>query len=606
MIGAVAVAAFSMASLSMAVTYTWTGLNDDWTDAGNWDANGVPATTGASNYVGGANNDIVIHGGGVQPATNIPDMAHGAAGESPKVTMGANAELTLKWGNTGSWHGMRGTGVMATVGSGATLKYDLNNYINNTSLAREPDGLPAQTFDVNGGELHFINGGRLDLGFNSARTTAFNLDDGDVVFNHRWGSPSSAPYMQVFGAGDLTGTSTNASLITLNNGSNFGIARLWNIKRGNGNAVIVFDILDEGSKVKVATGNGSVYQSAADVEADFGTVFKSSTLGDEYLLAVEDGDVVTVTVSLSGTPITTYVWTGVNDDWSDPANWSASGVPATTGISNYLGGGVCDFTITGGGVQPSVNIPDMAHGSLGFSPKVTLQANATLELTWAPGAGWNGMRGSGTMATVGSGATLTYNLGNYVGYASLARDPAGIPLQTFNVNGGQLVFNHGGRLDLAFNDTRTSAFNLDGGDVVFDHRYGSTTSAPFIEVWGYGQDSGSATVASTIALDNGSTFGIARLNRTKWGSGSAAMIFDILDENSTVNISTAGGDYTTLASVVADFGSVFKSSALGDANLQAVENSGVITVSVIPEPATLGLVAAFGGGILFMRRRFMI
>ena len=34
--------------------------------------------------------------------------------------------------------------------------------------------------------------------------------------------------------------------------------------------------------------------------------------------------------------------------------------------------------------------------------------------------------------------------------------------------------------------------------------------------------------------------------------------------------------------------------------------SGTGSIQVIPEPATLGLVAAFGGGILFIRRRFMI
>ena len=31
-----------------------------------------------------------------------------------------------------------------------------------------------------------------------------------------------------------------------------------------------------------------------------------------------------------------------------------------------------------------------------------------------------------------------------------------------------------------------------------------------------------------------------------------------------------------------------------------------VTVSAIPEPATLGMVAAFGGGILFIRRKLMI
>ena len=30
------------------------------------------------------------------------------------------------------------------------------------------------------------------------------------------------------------------------------------------------------------------------------------------------------------------------------------------------------------------------------------------------------------------------------------------------------------------------------------------------------------------------------------------------------------------------------------------------TLSAVPEPATLGLIMAFGGGVLFIRRRFMI
>ena len=40
----------------------------------------------------------------------------------------------------------------------------------------------------------------------------------------------------------------------------------------------------------------------------------------------------------------------------------------------------------------------------------------------------------------------------------------------------------------------------------------------------------------------------------------------------------------------------------------SVENSGAAgsTLTVIPEPATLGLVAAFGGGVLFIRRRLMM
>ena len=43
-----------------------------------------------------------------------------------------------------------------------------------------------------------------------------------------------------------------------------------------------------------------------------------------------------------------------------------------------------------------------------------------------------------------------------------------------------------------------------------------------------------------------------------------------------------------------------------DWNLTQDFDANTITFTVIPEPATLGLVAAFGGGILFFRRRLML
>jgi len=47
---------------------------------------------------------------------------------------------------------------------------------------------------------------------------------------------------------------------------------------------------------------------------------------------------------------------------------------------------------------------------------------------------------------------------------------------------------------------------------------------------------------------------------------------------------------------------VFDSNGVAGGQV-AIDN---ISVSVIPEPATLGLVAAFGGGIIFIRRRIMM
>jgi hypothetical protein len=56
-----------------------------------------------------------------------------------------------------------------------------------------------------------------------------------------------------------------------------------------------------------------------------------------------------------------------------------------------------------------------------------------------------------------------------------------------------------------------------------------------------------------------------------------------------------------LFSVSVDSGTQWASS--GNADFADVD---YITIDVIPEPATLGLVGAFGAGILFIRRRFMI
>ena len=56
-----------------------------------------------------------------------------------------------------------------------------------------------------------------------------------------------------------------------------------------------------------------------------------------------------------------------------------------------------------------------------------------------------------------------------------------------------------------------------------------------------------------------------------------------------------------------DFGRDFKGS-LDDVRLydSALTAGEIATLAAIPEPATLGMVALFGGGILFIRRKLMV
>lgn len=92
---------------------------------------------------------------------------------------------------------------------------------------------------------------------------------------------------------------------------------------------------------------------------------------------------------------------------------------------------------------------------------------------------------------------------------------------------------------------------------------------------------------------------------------------------SLVTTATAYAPVTTLAmtegTASIDLTSKFSTIAAGDGkiriafiqenfydSLQVQNASGIVETIAIPEPATLGMIALFGGGVLFIRRRFMI
>ena len=100
-------------------------------------------------------------------------------------------------------------------------------------------------------------------------------------------------------------------------------------------------------------------------------------------------------------------------------------------------------------------------------------------------------------------------------------------------------------------------------------------------------------------------------------AGYAVTLSDIIVANSTATGITDGD---TTATVTGSFtGSQFLDN-FGDGHIwygsqrfntnpstdPLVTNISEMSIDVIPEPATLGLVAAFGGGILIIRRRFMM
>lgn len=129
--------------------------------------------------------------------------------------------------------------------------------------------------------------------------------------------------------------------------------------------------------------------------------------------------------------------------------------------------------------------------------------------------------------------------------------------------------------------------------------------------------------SSTFVLDEGGTMttrdflsGIA-LNATAIGTSSIGGLmtvtnptFDLFNTVSTMDITgigsvVIGGDLKTKIDGYITSGQLTGNGVAGFGAVQASVNlDGDTVIVAIPEPATLGLVAAFGGAMLFLRRRF--
>ncbi|RLA36597.1 MAG: hypothetical protein DRQ64_09990, partial [Gammaproteobacteria bacterium] len=129
-----------------------------------------------------------------------------------------------------------------------------------------------------------------------------------------------------------------------------------------------------------------------------------------------------------------------------------------------------------------------------------------------------------------------------------------------------------------------------------------------------GSEIATATIAGDVSVDNYMQLG-NNFFMTMEGTGSFTTDGIKVDtwnsvismkDGAAITFGTADGDLTTVALAEAAIsGGTFV--GLDGATLTATDNgNGTITIAAIPEPATMGLVAAAAAGILFIRRRFMI
>ena len=91
---------------------------------------------------------------------------------------------------------------------------------------------------------------------------------------------------------------------------------------------------------------------------------------------------------------------------------------------------------------------------------------------------------------------------------------------------------------------------------------------------------------------HGGTLQVSGINQLV---SDGSYVFDVAGEGKLI----AAGDWT------ADFNAMIANGYITGTGVTATFDGGNTTLA-IPEPGTLGLVTAFGGAILFVRRKFMI
>ncbi len=332
-------------------------------------------------------------------------------------------------------------------------------------------------------------------------------------------------------------------------------------------------------------------------------------------------------------------WTDGNGTglWNEDGNWdnvqgSDYGVPDASGEYACIDSGTANITsasrpagtvgraYVGGSNGATLNVgADASFGrflvgwSAGDIGTVNLTAG-TLSMTDAIYFRIGADKGSGVLNM--SGGTLNASDRLTLGYgAGTAGDMV--------LSGGSVNL---GRVIMAYNNTSTSSLEISGG--VFDA--GSSGSGYLslengtatLSINGSASTIGTARLAIKAAeahvlnlgLDAG---GVTTINVTgDKGAGDTyegadlADLAIVVDELAGFN-GTVGSTYDIISSAtyISTNGLSVTSNITGldfEPSIVSVGNNEVLRLTVIPEPSVISMIALFGGGVVFIRRKFMI
>lgn len=282
------------------------------------------------------------------------------------------------------------------------------------------------------------------------------------------------------------------------------------------------------------------------------------------------------------------------------------------GADNALGsGGALQVGGLGGGVNTTVDLEgyDVTVGGIQIGAGNTRQIRN------------NGASTSTVTIDVANGESYNYS-GNFVGTGEINVVKTGDGTQTLN---------------RGTYSTPLASVTINGGELVWGNTAGSISSSGSVSVGANGTLSGSGTFDSAVTvagqLNPGNSPGTLTFNEaltlestatlTLEITGTAASLYDILANDGDDTLTADGAlvfDTTGYTAALNDSFTVFTNwggfagsfssitgTDLGDG--LSFDTSNLLvdgTVTVIPEPATLGLIVMMGGGLLWIRRAFMV
>ncbi len=547
-LAAIAAAGAGVAALpaaATATTYAWNGSGTSWASSTSWTPNGLPGSADTASFNLGGSQTVDLNGN--QAADEI------SVGSGTLTIQGGSGSYNLALGSSSGGNIIyysQGAGSPITIGSatpGEAVNVNLAAVNGNQTIV--DDSTSALTFENDvSGTAATNNITILNVATNSSSSGAvyFNgvLSDGAAggLLSLSLGVPASVIYLN--GANTFTGGISIYDTVNVASLSDYGVASAIGARTASQDTN------------QVGPGSIGLYFSGGTLQYTGST---AQSTDRQIRLTAESTNTIDASGSNSSATIS-FTYTGTNTNlYNAPGPRTLNLVGSNTGRNTFSigltdqasNGGQTSLVKAGAGTwvlnNPSGGNTYSGATSVNAGTLIVDSAIDSSPFTVASGA---------TLAGDGSVGTLTASSGGILSPGD------GSNGSTMDATGGTALAN-GGILDFALGSP-----NVAGG----------TAGSSLLKT-------------TTLSLGTGITVNIAT------GAGFGPGTYSLLDYTGALTDNSSGFSGWTASGL--PIGDTYAFSLGSDQGTPSVQ----LTISAIPEPATLGLMAAGGLGILLRPRK---